>query len=55
MKSKTAPKKIYCEENNKIFNSMNQTIEWLNNGCIEGLNKAIKANRKYHNYTFKFV
>ena len=32
---------------------MNQCIIALgNNACIEGLNKAIRANRQYHGYTF---
>ena len=55
MKGKTCPKKVLCIETNVLYNSMNECIKWLgNNSCIEGLHKAIKANRKYHNYTFKF-
>ena len=53
MKGKTFPKKIKCIETGIEFKSMNYCIKVLGNkACIEGLNKAIKANRKYHNYTF---
>ena len=54
MKGKTYPKKIKCEDLNIIFNSMSDCIRFLNTGCIEGLKKAIKANRKYHNHTFSY-
>lgn len=56
MKGKTIPKKVLCVETNTVYDSMNKTIKWLqNNACIEGLNKAIAAKRKYHGYTFKFL
>ena len=54
MKGKTYPRKIKCEDLNIIFNSMSDCIRFLNTGCIEGLKKAIKANRKYHNHTFSY-
>ena len=53
MRGKTYPKKVKCIETNVVYNSMNQCITALgNNACIEGLNKAIRANRQYHGYTF---
>ena len=53
MRGKTYPKKVKCIETNVVYNSMNQCIIALgNNACIEGLNKAIRANRQYHGYTF---
>lgn len=53
MRGKTYPKKVKCIETNTIYDSMNQCIQDLgSNACIEGLNKAIRANRKYHGYTF---
>ena len=55
MKGKTHPKRIMCKELNKEFNSMNSVVKFLNTGCIEGLKKAIKANRKYYNYTFEYI
>lgn len=55
MKGKTAPKKVYCVETDTIYNSMSEVIRWLqDHACVEGLNKAIAANRKYHGYTFEF-
>lgn len=56
MKGKTSPQKVLCVDTGIIYNSKSEVIRWLkNNACIEGLNKAIKANRKYHHYTFKFL
>jgi hypothetical protein len=56
MAGKTYPKEIKCVENDTIFPSMSQTIAWLgNHSCIEGLKKAIRAGRKYHNYTFIYI
>lgn len=56
MKGKTAPKKVKCIETNITYNSMSEVIRWLQNkACVEGLNKAITANRKYHGYTFEFL
>lgn len=53
MVRKTYPKSIKCIELDKEFKSMRQCILFLGNrACIEGLNKAIRSNRKYHNYTF---
>ena len=53
MRGKTYPKKVKCIETNVVYNSMNQCIIALgNNACIEELNKAIRANRQYHGYTF---
>ena len=53
MKGKTYPKKIKCVETDVVYSSMNQCIQALgNNACIEGLNKAIRANRQYHGYIF---
>lgn len=56
MKGKTNPKKVFCKELDKIFPSMNIAIQYLgNHACIEGIKKAILANRKYHGYTFSFI
>ena len=56
MKGKTTPKKVKCVDTGVIYNSMNAVVKWLqNDSCIEGLNKAIKANRKYHGYLFEFL
>jgi len=53
MRGKTYPKQIKCIETNIVYNSMNKCIQDLGNkACIEGLNKAIRANRQYHGYTF---
>ena len=53
MKGKTNPKRIKCVETGIIYPSMNKCITDLGSkACVEGLNKAIKANRKYHGYTF---
>lgn len=56
MKGKTNSKPVYCKELDKNFKSMKQAIEYLgNHACIEGLKKAINANRLYHGYTFSFI
>lgn len=56
MKGKTNSKPVYCLELDRTFNSMRQATEFLGNrACIEGLKKAILANRPYHNYKFSFV
>lgn len=53
MKGKTNPKRIKCIETGVIYSSMNKCIINIGNkACVEGLSKAIKANRKYHGYTF---
>lgn len=59
MKGKTYPRKVEAlspKGNNKIvFNSMSDAIKFLGIGCIEGLKKAIVANRIYHNFKWRFV
>ncbi len=59
MKGKTYPKKveaIFPKEGDRIvFNSMSDAIKFLGVGCIEGLKKAITANRVYHNFKWRFV
>ena len=53
MKGKTYPKKVKCIETGIVYNSMNQCVIALGNTtCIEGLKKAIIANRPYYGYTF---
>lgn len=53
MKGKTYPKPVKCVETGVIFESMNKCVKYIGNrACIEGLNKAIEANRLYHGYTF---
>ena len=56
MKGKTYPKKVICIDENITFSSMLETIKWIGGtSCIEGLKKAIKANRLYHNHKFQFI
>lgn len=56
MAGKTFPKRIKCIETDTVFPSMLQTVNWIgNHACIEGLKKAIVANRKYHDYTFIYI
>ena len=59
MRGKTYPKKveaIFPKEGDRIeFNSMSDAIKFLGVGCIEGLKKAIVANRVYHNFKWRFV
>lgn len=56
MTGKTYPKRIKCIETDTIFPSMVQTINWIgNSACVEGLKKAIRANRKYYDYTFIYI
>lgn len=56
MKGKTYPKPVRCVETGQIFSSMNECVKFLGgSSCIEGINKAIKANRKYHGYTLERV
>lgn len=53
MAGKTYPKPVYCIETKTLYKSMNECVKYLGNrACIEGLNKAIRANRKYHGVTF---
>ena len=56
MKGKTNSKSVYCIDLDKCFPSMKQTVEFLGNrACIEGLKKAIQADRLYHGHKFKFI
>ena len=56
MKGKTFPKKVFCVELNRVFNSMRQAVLFLgSHACNEGIKKAIEAHRLYHGYTFQFV
>lgn len=56
MKGKTLPRPVKCIENDMIFDSMSKAIEFVGKpSCVEGLKKAIIAERKYHGYTFKFI
>lgn len=59
MKGKTYPKKVEAislkDEDKIMFNSMSAAIKFLGVGCIEGLKKAITANRTYYNFKWRFV
>lgn len=58
MKGKTCPKKVEAisyKGNKIVFDSMSKAIKFLGIGCIEGLKKAIIANRTYHNFKWRFV
>lgn len=59
MKGKTHPRKVeatFIKEGDRIvFNSMSDAIKFLGTGCIEGLKKAIVADRVYHNFKWRFV
>ena len=56
MVGKTYPKSIRCIETGQTFKSMSECVRFLgNHACIEGINKAIKAGRKYHGYTFERI
>lgn len=56
MKGKTFPRKILCLSDNVQYASMSGTIKSIgNNACIEGLKKAIKANRLYHGKHYSFI
>ena len=49
MVGKTYPCKILCIDTGIVYKSMSKCVKEIgNNACIEGLKKAIKANRKYH-------
>ena len=55
MKGKTAPKAVRCIENDTIYKSMSEAVRLIGKpSCVEGLHKAINANRLYHGYTFEF-
>ena len=55
MKGKTNPRIVKCIENDTIFKSMGEVVRFLGKpSCVEGLHKAINANRMYHGYTFIF-
>ena len=52
MVGKTYPHPVYCVETDTFYKSMNECVKHLGNkACVEGINKAIKANRKYHGMT----
>lgn len=56
MSGKTYPKKVKCIETGVEYPSMLQAVRALgDNACIEGLKKAINANRLYHGYTFIYI
>lgn len=56
MKGKTFPKKVKCVTDNTEYSSMSEVIRKIGNkACIEGLKKAIKANRPYHNKIYSFI
>lgn len=56
MKGKTCPKKIKCIETGVVYKSIRELCKTLGNGaCNEGVMKALKANRPYHNYTFELI
>lgn len=59
MRGKTYPKKVEAifpkEGDRVVFNSMSDAIKFLGTGCIEGLKKAIVADRIYHNFKWRFV
>lgn len=58
MKGKTNPVSVSCVTTNKVFPSMSEAVRFLHSlgysACIEGIKKAIKADRLYHNYKFTF-
>lgn len=55
MKGETAPKAVRCIENDTIYKSMSEAVRLIGKpSCVEGLHKAINANRLYHGYTFEF-
>lgn len=55
MKGKTTPKSVRCIENGTIYKSMSEAVRFIGKpSCVEGLHKAINANRLYHGYTFEF-
>jgi hypothetical protein len=59
MRGKTYPKKVIATFPNGgdkvIFDSMSDAIKFLGAGCIEGLKKAISANRVYHDFKWEFA
>lgn len=58
MKGKTYPRCVWMfdKDNDTIvmFDSISKAIKFLGSGCIEGIKKAISANRKYHGYYWSF-
>ena len=53
MTGKTYPQPVICLETRQRFPSMQQCIATIgNHACIEGLKKAIAANRLYHGRTY---
>lgn len=55
MRGKTYPKRVRWISSGHISGSMNEVIRDLGVGCIEGLKKAIRANRPYHGFYFEFI
>lgn len=56
MKGKTHPRPVWrCSDKMCImFNSISAAIRNTGAGCIEGVKKAIVANREYHGYYWSF-
>lgn len=53
MTGKTRPQPVICIETKQRFPSMRQCVVTIgNHACIEGLKKAIVANRLYHGRTY---
>lgn len=58
MKGKTTPKPVikHTDNGNILYSSISEGIRSLNGvGCIEGLKKSIKNNRKYHGFYWSFA
>lgn len=55
MRGKTYPKQVRWVLSGYVSESMSEIIRTLGTGCIEGLKKAIRANRPYHGNYFEFV
>ena len=59
MRGKTYPRKVeavFPNEGDRVqFSSMSDAIKFLGTGCIEGLKKAIVADRIYYNFKWRFV
>lgn len=56
MRGKTNPKRVYRIDGDTIieYRSISRAVEALGVGCIEGINKAIRANRPYYGYSWSF-
>ena len=57
MKGKTFSRKVYRYSENQVlhYESMSRAIKSIGKGCIEGLKKAIVANRVYHGFRWSFA